>query len=70
MDNIFGKEDSGNESEHVDIEEKEGKDSPLESSGAKDAESMDVDNIHVKVCCTLLFVMVIYFEFEYNMKYF
>ncbi|XP_017752136.1 PREDICTED: transcription initiation factor TFIID subunit 11 [Eufriesea mexicana] len=48
MDNIFGKEDSGNESEHIDIEEKEGKDSPLQNSGAKDVESMDVDNIHVK----------------------
>ncbi|CAK9810933.1 Transcription initiation factor TFIID subunit 11 [Anthophora quadrimaculata] len=48
MDNIFGKEDSGNESEHVDIEEKEEKCSP-HLFGNKDVESMDGDNIHVKV---------------------
>ncbi|XP_012259955.2 transcription initiation factor TFIID subunit 11 isoform X2 [Athalia rosae] len=40
MDNIFGKEDSGNESEPVDIE---GKDSPSRP-GARDSDAMDVDN--------------------------
>lgn len=50
MDNIFGKEDSENESEHADIEEKEEKSSPSQNSVTKDVESMDVDNIHVKVC--------------------
>ncbi|KAK9295146.1 hypothetical protein QLX08_010457 [Tetragonisca angustula] len=48
MDNIFGKEDSGNESEHADTEEKEEKSSPSQNSVTKDVESMDVDNIHVK----------------------
>lgn len=49
MDNIFGKEDSGNESEHVDIEEKEEKGSPSRHSGIKDVESLDVDSMQVKV---------------------
>ncbi|KOC59959.1 Transcription initiation factor TFIID subunit 11 [Habropoda laboriosa] len=49
MDNIFGKEDSGNESEHVDIDEKEEKCSPSHHFRTKDVESMDGDNIHVKV---------------------
>lgn len=49
MDNIFGKEDSGNESEHIDVEDKEDKDNTSQISGFKDVESMDVDNMHVKV---------------------
>ncbi|XP_015440380.1 PREDICTED: transcription initiation factor TFIID subunit 11 [Dufourea novaeangliae] len=49
MDNIFGKEDSGNESEHTDIEEKLEKDSSSRNLVSKDAESVDVDNIQVKV---------------------
>ncbi|XP_050575532.1 transcription initiation factor TFIID subunit 11 [Bombus affinis] len=49
MDNIFGKEDSGNESEHVDVEEKEEKVSPSQDSVIKDVETVDVDNIQVKV---------------------
>ncbi|XP_034192964.1 TATA-box binding protein associated factor 11 isoform X2 [Osmia lignaria lignaria] len=49
MDNIFGKEDSGNESEHIDVEEKEEKGSPSPHSGTKDAESMDIDNMQVKI---------------------
>ncbi|XP_076646265.1 TATA-box binding protein associated factor 11 isoform X4 [Halictus rubicundus] len=49
MDNIFGKEDSGNESEHIDIEDKEEKDSPSRNSISKDTESMDADNMHIKV---------------------
>nr|XP_003703424.1 PREDICTED: transcription initiation factor TFIID subunit 11 [Megachile rotundata] len=49
MDNIFGKEDSGNESEHMDIEEKEEKGSPSRHSGIKDVESLDVDSMQVKV---------------------
>lgn len=49
MDNIFGKEDSGNESEHVDIEEKEEKGSSPRHSGIKDVESLDVDSMQVKV---------------------
>lgn len=50
MDNIFGKEDSGNESEHVDVEEREEKVSPSQDSVIKDVETVDVDNIQVKVC--------------------
>ncbi|XP_076230752.1 TATA-box binding protein associated factor 11 isoform X2 [Calliopsis andreniformis] len=49
MDNIFGKEDSGNESEHIDVDDKEEKDNTSQISGFKDVESMDVDNIQVKV---------------------
>ncbi|XP_006570627.1 transcription initiation factor TFIID subunit 11 isoform X3 [Apis mellifera] len=52
MDNIFGKEDSGNESEHIDIEGKEEKGSPSQNSGTKDVESIDVndnDNVQVKI---------------------
>ncbi|XP_076303191.1 transcription initiation factor TFIID subunit 11-like isoform X1 [Lasioglossum baleicum] len=49
MDNIFGKEDSGNESEHIDIDYKDGKDSPSRNSISKDTEPMDVDNMHIKV---------------------
>lgn len=48
MDNIFGKEDSGNESEHADMDDKDEKDSPG-ISGSKDMESMDVDNMQMKV---------------------
>ncbi|XP_031848979.1 TATA-box binding protein associated factor 11 [Nomia melanderi] len=49
MDNLFGKEDSGNESEHIDIEDKEEKDSPSRNYLTKDIESMDADNMHIKV---------------------
>lgn len=49
MDNIFGKEDSGDESEHNDIEDKDDKNSPLENLGSKDIEVMDVDGAQVKV---------------------
>lgn len=52
MDNIFGKEDSGDErdSEHKDIEElKDNKNSPVQNSRSKDIEAMDIDSVHVKV---------------------
>lgn len=49
MDNIFGKEDSGNESEHIDIDYRDEKDSPSRNSISKDTESMDVDNIKVEL---------------------
>lgn len=49
MDNIFGKEDSGDESEHNDIEDKDDKNSPSQNLGSKDTEVMDVDNTQVKV---------------------
>lgn len=52
MDNIFGKEDSGDErdSEHKDVEEyKDNKNSPAQNSGSKDIEVMEVDNVQVKV---------------------
>lgn len=48
MDNIFGKEDSGNESEHVEIDDKDVKGSPLQNFGAKDIENMDVDGLPIK----------------------
>ncbi|XP_029668426.1 transcription initiation factor TFIID subunit 11 [Formica exsecta] len=48
MDNIFGKEDSGDESEHNDIEDKDDKNSPLQNSGSKDIEAMDVDGAQIK----------------------
>ncbi|XP_017881613.1 transcription initiation factor TFIID subunit 11 [Ceratina calcarata] len=48
MDDIFGKEDSGNESDHIEVEEKEEKDSP-KNSGIKDVESMDTENVQVKI---------------------
>lgn len=46
MDNIFGKEDSGNESEHIDIEDKDEKDSS-QNSGPKDGEALD-DSLPIK----------------------
>lgn len=49
MDNIFGKEDSEDESEHNDIEDKDNKNSPSQNSGSKDTEVMDVDSAQVKV---------------------
>ncbi|XP_012281890.1 transcription initiation factor TFIID subunit 11 [Orussus abietinus] len=51
MDNIFGKDDSGNEneSEVIDIEDKDEKCSPTIVAEVKDNESMEVDSIHVKV---------------------
>lgn len=52
MDNIFGKEDSGDEreSEHKDVEEhKEDKSSPAQNSGSKDTEAMETDSVLVKV---------------------
>lgn len=52
MDNIFGKEDSGDEreGEHKDVEEhKEGKSSPAQNSGSKDTEAMETDSVLVKV---------------------
>lgn len=45
MDNIFGKEDSGNDSDHVDIEDK---DSPSRVSTSRE-DGMDVDNVPNKV---------------------
>ncbi|KAK2583757.1 hypothetical protein KPH14_009669 [Odynerus spinipes] len=48
MDNIFGKEDSGNESEPVEIDDKDDKDSPPRNSGSKDIENMDVDGLRIK----------------------
>lgn len=47
MDNIFGKEDSGNESEPVEVDDKDGKDSP-QNSRCKDIENMDVDGLPIK----------------------
>lgn len=49
MDNIFGKEDSGNESEHNDVEDKDDKGSPSQNSVSKDIEVMEVDGVQVKV---------------------
>lgn len=49
MENIFGKEDSGNESEHNGIDDKEDKDNISQNSISKDVEAMDVDGIPVKV---------------------
>ncbi|XP_046412302.1 transcription initiation factor TFIID subunit 11 isoform X1 [Neodiprion virginianus] len=46
MDNIFGKDDSGNESELVDIEDK---DSPSRPSGTRDSDGMDIDDVPLKV---------------------
>lgn len=51
MDNIFGKEDSGDEkeSEHKVVEEHEdNKTSLTQNSGSKD-EAMEIDNTQVKV---------------------
>lgn len=51
MDNIFGKEDSGDEREGEckDVEEhKDDKDNSVQNSGSKDTEVMDIDT-HVKV---------------------
>ncbi|EFN83380.1 transcription initiation factor TFIID subunit 11 [Harpegnathos saltator] len=49
MENIFGKEDSGNESEHnVDVEDKDDKDNPLQNSASKDIDAMDVDSMQIK----------------------
>ncbi|XP_076748767.1 TATA-box binding protein associated factor 11 [Xylocopa sonorina] len=49
MDNIFGKEDSGNESDHIEIEEKEVRGNLLQNTRIKDVESMDIDNAQVKL---------------------
>lgn len=49
MENIFGKEDSGNESEHNGIEDKEDKDNTSQNSVPKDVEIMDIDSVQVKV---------------------
>jgi len=52
MDNIFGKEDSGDEkeSEHKDVEEHENnKTNLIQNSGSKDIEAMEIDNLQVKV---------------------
>ncbi|KAL6258573.1 hypothetical protein P5V15_010528 [Pogonomyrmex californicus] len=52
MDNIFGKEDSGDEreNEHNNVEElKDDKDNPLQNSISKDTEIMDIDNNQVKI---------------------
>ncbi|EZA59249.1 transcription initiation factor TFIID subunit 11 [Ooceraea biroi] len=48
MDNIFGKGDSGDEGDHVDIEDKD-KDSPLQNSVSKDVEVVDDNGVHMKV---------------------
>lgn len=45
MDNIFGKEDSGNESEPVDIEDKN---SPSRPSATRDGDGMDIDGVPAK----------------------
>jgi len=55
MDNIFGKEDSGDErtDEHKDVEEhKDNKNSPakiVQNSESKDTEAMEIDNVQIKV---------------------
>lgn len=52
MDNIFGKEDSGDErdSDQKDIEEqKDDKNSPEQNSSSKDNEVMEIDSMQVKV---------------------
>lgn len=48
MDNIFGKEDSGNESEQIDVEDKDDKGISLQNLGSKDGEGMDVDGLPIK----------------------
>lgn len=48
MDNIFGKEDSGNESEQIDIEDKDDKGISMQSSGAKDGDATDADGLLIK----------------------
>ncbi|EGI61766.1 PREDICTED: transcription initiation factor TFIID subunit 11 [Acromyrmex echinatior] len=51
MDNIFGKEDSGDEkeSEHKNVEEHEdNKTSLTQNSGSKDIEAVEIDNLQVK----------------------
>lgn len=49
MDNLFGKEDSGNESEHVEIDDKDEKFSISQNSTSKDIENMDIDGLPIKV---------------------
>lgn len=50
MDNIFGKEDSGDESEHNDVEDKNNKgNSSIQNSESKDIEVMETDNAQIKV---------------------
>lgn len=49
MENIFGKEDSENESEHNDVDDKYDKDNPSQNSASKDNDAMDIDNVRVKV---------------------
>ncbi|XP_047368538.1 transcription initiation factor TFIID subunit 11 [Vespa velutina] len=49
MDNLFGKEDSGNESEHVEIDDKDEKFNISQNSTmSKDIENMDVDGLPIK----------------------
>lgn len=47
MDNIFGREDSGNESEHIEIEDKDENDGVLHNTTLKE-EAMDIDNAPIK----------------------
>lgn len=47
MDDIFGREDSGNESDHIEVDKEEKHNS--QNSGIKDVEQMDTDNVQVKV---------------------
>lgn len=47
MDNIFGKDDSGNETE-LDVEGKEEKDSPSSTLEVKTGEAMDIDVMPIK----------------------
>lgn len=50
MDNLFGKDDSDNESEHVEVEDKNEKfDISQKPSTSKDIENMDIDVLPIKV---------------------
>lgn len=50
MDNLFGKEDSENESEHVELDDKDEKfNISQNSSTSKDIENMDIDVLPIKV---------------------
>ncbi|KAL2735951.1 transcription initiation factor TFIID subunit 11 isoform X2 [Vespula squamosa] len=48
MDNLFGKEDSENESEHVEVDDKDEKFNISQNSTSKDIENMDIDGLPIK----------------------
>lgn len=69
MDNIFGKEDSGNESEHIDIDDKEEKYNHSQNSGSKDAEPMDADNIQVKVYSIKTKIVILFCSIDFEVQF-